>query len=256
MGADTKAHNPASKVRGFRSSLVQGRHLRGRFESKRPPLVSARTGPKNRGPRILSSCKGRTMKRELSREELFALVWERPTSEIATELGISDVALAKLCKRQQVPKPPRGYWARVQAGQTPRQPPLPGHSSRLDPFSENGRWFMCLPMAQPAGSDTPAVRRDSSGATSSGPGLVAGAPRAAAQRSSRRANEGLRDRAVRDGHVALRRRLHNPCALRCWGWKGLLPQLTCQAYRERWSAWQGDRGQVSVDGRFQEAGCK
>jgi hypothetical protein len=33
-------------------------------------------------------------RREFSREELFALVWERPTSE---ELGGSDVAPAKLC---------------------------------------------------------------------------------------------------------------------------------------------------------------
>lgn len=36
-------------------------------------------------------------KRELSREELFGLVWERPTSEIAKDLGISDVAVGKLC---------------------------------------------------------------------------------------------------------------------------------------------------------------
>ncbi|UXN57742.1 RWP-RK domain-containing protein [Phyllobacterium zundukense] len=60
----------------------------------------------------------------LSREELFALVWEKPTQEVAKELGVSDVAIGKLCVRLQVPKPPRGYWARVQADQTPRRPPL------------------------------------------------------------------------------------------------------------------------------------
>ncbi len=63
-------------------------------------------------------------KHDLSREELFALVWERPTSEIANELGISDVAVGKLCEKLQVPKPPRGYWARVEAGQMPRRPAL------------------------------------------------------------------------------------------------------------------------------------
>jgi len=42
-----------------------------------------------------------------SREELFALVWERPSTEVAHELEISDVALGKLCRRLQVPKPPR-----------------------------------------------------------------------------------------------------------------------------------------------------
>ncbi|MDX1124793.1 hypothetical protein GOL24_10805 [Sinorhizobium medicae] len=61
---------------------------------------------------------------ELSREELFALVWEKPTQEVAKSLGISDVAVGKLCNRLQVPKPPRGYWARVQAGQVLRRPPL------------------------------------------------------------------------------------------------------------------------------------
>ena len=42
-------------------------------------------------------------KREMSREELFALVWERRTSEIAIELGVSDVAVGKLCEKMQVP---------------------------------------------------------------------------------------------------------------------------------------------------------
>lgn len=59
-----------------------------------------------------------------TREELFALVWDRPMIEVAKELGISDVALAKRCRSLQVPTPPRGYWARVRAGQRPKRPPL------------------------------------------------------------------------------------------------------------------------------------
>ncbi len=68
----------------------------------------------------------------ISREELFALVWERPTTEVARELGISDVALGKLCSRLQVPKPPRGYWARVKAGQTLRRPPLAAFCAEME----------------------------------------------------------------------------------------------------------------------------
>lgn len=71
-------------------------------------------------------------RRELSREELFALIWERPTREVAKELGVSDVAIAKLCARLQVPKPPRGYWARVQSGQTPRRPPMAAFCEEVD----------------------------------------------------------------------------------------------------------------------------
>ncbi|MDX1063886.1 hypothetical protein GOL45_16570 [Sinorhizobium medicae] len=58
------------------------------------------------------------------REELFALVWEKPTQDVAKALGISDVAVGRLCARLQVPKPPRGYWAKVKAGQIPKRPPL------------------------------------------------------------------------------------------------------------------------------------
>ncbi len=70
--------------------------------------------------------------RKLSREELFALVWEKPTSEIAKELGLSDVAIGKLCAKLQVPKPPRGYWARVQAGKRPRRPALAAFREELE----------------------------------------------------------------------------------------------------------------------------
>ena len=70
--------------------------------------------------------------KDLSREELFVLVWEKPASEVAAELGFSGVALGKLCKRLQVPKPPRGYWAKVQAGKKPRRPPLKAFREELE----------------------------------------------------------------------------------------------------------------------------
>lgn len=52
----------------------------------------------------------------LSREALYIKIWETPTVKIAEEFGISDVAIGKMCRKLEVPKPPRGYWARVQAG--------------------------------------------------------------------------------------------------------------------------------------------
>ena len=72
------------------------------------------------------------MKDSTSREELFALVWERPATEVARELGISDVMLGKLCRRLQVPKPPRGYWARVASGKTSRRPPLLAYRAEIE----------------------------------------------------------------------------------------------------------------------------
>jgi hypothetical protein len=63
--------------------------------------------------------------KELTREELYERVWSKPATELAAELGISDVALSKRCKKLNVPKPSLGYWARIAAGQTPTRPPLP-----------------------------------------------------------------------------------------------------------------------------------
>jgi hypothetical protein len=37
--------------------------------------------------------------------------------DLAAELGISDVGLAKVCDRHRVPKPERGHWNKIQAGQ-------------------------------------------------------------------------------------------------------------------------------------------
>ncbi len=59
------------------------------------------------------------------REALYELVWTAPVLETAPRLGVSDVALAKLCRRAAIPIPGRGYWARVESGQPLKRPPLP-----------------------------------------------------------------------------------------------------------------------------------
>jgi len=59
------------------------------------------------------------------RELLHDLVWTAPVMEVARRLGVSDVALAKLCRRASIPTPHRGYWARVEAGQQIARTPLP-----------------------------------------------------------------------------------------------------------------------------------
>ena len=61
----------------------------------------------------------------LKREDLHKLVWTAPVSEIASRMGISDVGLAKACRRAEIPLPVRGYWAKVGAGYSPSVDPLP-----------------------------------------------------------------------------------------------------------------------------------
>jgi hypothetical protein len=39
----------------------------------------------------------------LSREDLYELVWSKPMLELSKDFGISDVALAKRCRRLGIP---------------------------------------------------------------------------------------------------------------------------------------------------------
>lgn len=45
-------------------------------------------------------------------EELEKMVWEKSTVQIAKDLGVSDVAVAKWCKYYGIEKPGRGHWAK------------------------------------------------------------------------------------------------------------------------------------------------
>jgi transposase-like protein len=68
--------------------------------------------------------------RILTREELYQLVWSKAATKLALELGISDVAITKLCRRHSIPKPWPGYWRILEAGVKPKIPSLP----RLGPM--------------------------------------------------------------------------------------------------------------------------
>ena len=48
------------------------------------------------------------MTHTFSRQELYDLVWSEPKSSLARRLGISDVGLAKACRRANIPVPGLG----------------------------------------------------------------------------------------------------------------------------------------------------
>lgn len=60
-----------------------------------------------------------------SRRQLYDLVWSKPVVSLAREYGFSDVGFAKICRRHNIPLPPRGYWAKINAGLQVARPPLP-----------------------------------------------------------------------------------------------------------------------------------
>lgn len=73
------------------------------------------------------------MPKDLTREELYKLIWKKPVMTIAKEYGFSDRGLGKLCTRYEIPIPPRGYWMRIKSGQKIEIPPL----KKLNGHNEN-----------------------------------------------------------------------------------------------------------------------
>jgi hypothetical protein len=62
---------------------------------------------------------------DLTREELYGLVWSTPATKLAKQFGVSDVAIFKHCQRLGVPRPERGYWRRLEFGKAAQRPELP-----------------------------------------------------------------------------------------------------------------------------------
>ena len=56
------------------------------------------------------------MKKILSRQELYDLVWSKPMVQLAQDFELSDVGLKKICKAAYIPTPTLGYWAKKQNG--------------------------------------------------------------------------------------------------------------------------------------------
>jgi hypothetical protein len=59
------------------------------------------------------------------RDELYGKVWQSPLQKLATEYGISDVGLAKVCRKLEIPLPGLGHWTKIAFGHSIPRPPLP-----------------------------------------------------------------------------------------------------------------------------------
>jgi hypothetical protein len=65
------------------------------------------------------------LSKTISRTALYDAVWTQPMTKLSQEFGVSDVGMAKACRKLAVPLPPRGYWARKAAGKPVFKPMLP-----------------------------------------------------------------------------------------------------------------------------------
>ena len=74
-------------------------------------MENKRNGKKEEGP--------------VSREQLYAEVWSEPMTKVALKYNVSSSFMARVCTWLNVPRPERGYWAKLAVGKTTRRPPLP-----------------------------------------------------------------------------------------------------------------------------------
>ena len=69
---------------------------------------------------------------KITRKDLYNLVWSEPMRHLAKRHGISDVGMAKICRKNNIPCPPRGYWAKKAFGKRPHKIPLPNPDNNCD----------------------------------------------------------------------------------------------------------------------------
>jgi hypothetical protein len=57
----------------------------------------------------------------VSREELYELVWSMPMVKVGERFKVSGSYMARVCSTLRVPRPERGYWAKLAVGKAPRK---------------------------------------------------------------------------------------------------------------------------------------
>jgi hypothetical protein len=61
----------------------------------------------------------------ITRDELYDLVWSQPMTKVAQQFDVSGSYLARICTLLNVPRPERGYWAKLAVDKAPPKVPLP-----------------------------------------------------------------------------------------------------------------------------------
>lgn len=61
-----------------------------------------------------------------NRDAIYEEIWSEAIQKVAKRYNLSDVGLAKVCRKLKIPRPGRGYWAKIAAGKAvPKRPRLP-----------------------------------------------------------------------------------------------------------------------------------
>jgi hypothetical protein len=66
---------------------------------------------------------------EITRKELYDLVWENPLSKLAKKYNLSDNGLRKVCKKLDIPLPKNGHWQKIQFNKKVIKEKLPSNNT-------------------------------------------------------------------------------------------------------------------------------
>lgn len=67
----------------------------------------------------------KNQKNTYDRDTLYEDIWNEPITKVAKKYGVSNVAIHKACKALNIPKPPAGYWRKIETGHKVPKIPLP-----------------------------------------------------------------------------------------------------------------------------------
>jgi hypothetical protein len=93
----------------------------------------------------------------LTRAELYEKAWATPVRTLAKGFGMSDVGLAKICRKHDIPVPPLGYWRKTETGHEAVPPPLPPAKNGLETLDIYVRERLTPELARLAAEPAPEI---------------------------------------------------------------------------------------------------
>lgn len=97
----------------------------------------------------------------VGRQRLYEEAWSEPMLALAKRYGVSSSYLARVFEHLNIPRPPRGYWAKLAVGKQSDKPPLPeAGPGELIEWARSGhraRTSDALPKAPGRGAERPSV---------------------------------------------------------------------------------------------------
>ena len=99
-------------------------------DKKSIPILSVKSTIKSKASQTAAVAREYSLSKDklintYDRETLYKEIWSEPIIKVAQRYGVSDVAIHKICKAMDIPKPPAGYWRQLETGKHVDRIPLP-----------------------------------------------------------------------------------------------------------------------------------